>query len=140
MTAGTGIRHSEFNPSADEPVHLYQIWLMPEQKGLEPSYAQKKFPESARQGAWQLVASPDAAGGSLAIRQDARVYLARIDAGQSLMRELAAGRGAWLQVLSGAVESHGELLHAGDGAAISDLPGFELRARESSEVMLFDLA
>ncbi len=140
MTAGTGIRHSEYNPSPDEPVHLYQIWLLPERTGLEPSYEQKAFPAAEREGAWQLVASPEAADGSLAIRQDARVYLARLAAGGTLDRDLAAGRSAWLQVLSGAVELQGEAVRAGDGVAISDESRLALRGGEPSEVMLFDLA
>jgi len=140
MTAGTGIRHSEFNPSPDVPVHLYQIWLLPERTGLEPSYEQKQFSPEARQDAWQLVASPDAADGSLRIRQDARLYLARIAEGHSLSRDVAAGRKLWLQVLTGSVESHGEVLQAGDGATLSDETSLEVAARDAAEVMVFDLA
>src|SRR5690606_16878201 len=106
-TAGTGIRHSEFNPSADEPVHLYQIWLLPERRGLTPSYEQKAFDAAERHNAWQLVASPDASGGSLAIHQDARLYLANLEAGRQLIRATDRDRKLWLQVLKGTVEVAG---------------------------------
>src|SRR5215212_4223284 len=107
MTAGTGITHSEFNPSATEPVHLYQIWLLPEREGLEPSYEQKAFPEAGRRNRLRLVASPDGAEGSLAIRQDARLYLATLDGGRWILHDLAPSRHAWLQVLRGGVDVNG---------------------------------
>ena len=140
MSAGTGIRHSEFNPSSTEPVHLYQIWLLPNQKGLPPSYEQKAFPEDEKRGRLRLVASPDAQDGSLLIHQDARVYLSTLDADQEIEHELHPGRHAWLQVLRGAVELNGQLLHASDGAAVSDETELSILANEHSEVMLFDLA
>jgi quercetin 2,3-dioxygenase len=142
MTAGTGVTHSEFNPSPDEPVHLYQIWLYPERPGLEPSYEQKRFPEAERHNRLRLVASRDAADGSLLIHQDARIFLASLDAGHEVQHEIAAGRHAWLQVLRGAVELNGQPLGAGDGAAISDESLLTIKANEESaaEVMLFDLA
>jgi redox-sensitive bicupin YhaK (pirin superfamily) len=99
MTAGTGITHSEFNPSDAEPVHLYQIWLLPEREGLEPSYEQRAFPEDERRNRLRLVASPDGQDGSLSIRQDARLYLATLDGGREASHELAPGRHAWVQVL-----------------------------------------
>jgi quercetin 2,3-dioxygenase len=139
MSAGTGIRHSEFNPSETERVHLYQIWLLPNQKGLTPSYEQKTFPEDERRGRLRLVASPDAQDGSLRIHQDARVYLATLEAGQAVRHELQPGRGAWLQVLRGAVDLNGQALGTSDGAAVSDATVLSLRAVEPSEVMLFDL-
>ena len=101
MTAGTGIRHSEFNPSTSEPVHLYQIWLLPRTTGLTPSYEQKPFDAAGRAGRWQLVASPDGAEGSLSIQQDARIYLANLDAETQLEYKLHSGRQGWLQVLRG---------------------------------------
>jgi redox-sensitive bicupin YhaK (pirin superfamily) len=139
MTAGKGVRHSEMNAS-DEPVHLYQIWLLPERAGLEPGYEQKAFPEAERQGAWRLVASPDARDGSLKIHQDATIHLASLDAGTELARPIAPGRHAWLQVLRGSVELNGQALETSDGAAVSDETSLTLRADGPAEVMLFDLA
>lgn len=140
MTAGTGIRHSEFNPSTDEAVHLYQIWLLPERQGLEPSYEQKAFPAEHRQGAWQLVASPDAENGSLKIHQDARLYLAELAAGSQLERAIDKNRQAWLQVLRGEVEVAGERLTAGDAVAVTEESSLALAAQTAAEVMLFDLS
>jgi redox-sensitive bicupin YhaK (pirin superfamily) len=140
MTAGTGIRHSEFNPSNTEPVHLYQIWLLPERAGLAPSYEQKSFPESEKQGRLRLVASPHGADGSLTIRQDARLYLAALNSGQDLRRDLVPGRHAWLQVLRGSVTLNGAALSAGDGAALSDELALNVQANTDAEVLLFDLA
>lgn len=140
MTAGTGITHSEFNPSADEPVRLYQIWLFPERKGLEPSYEQKRFPPAERRGRWQVVAARDEADGALRIHQDATILLADLPAGASLTRELAPGRHAWLQVLRGAVTLDGQALATSDGAAISEETKLELHSVDGGEVMLFDLA
>ncbi|NQV24177.1 MAG: pirin family protein [Rhodopirellula sp.] len=140
MSAGTGITHSEFNPSDSEPVHLYQIWLFPEQKGIEPSYEQKRFPESERLNTLRLVASRDAAQGSLLIHQDARIYLASLDADQDLRHELDAGRHAWLQVLRGSVSLNGTVLQTSDGAAVSDEHTLDIHATSNAEIMLFDLA
>jgi redox-sensitive bicupin YhaK (pirin superfamily) len=140
MTAGSGIRHSEFNPSASEPVHLYQIWLLPERKGLEPSYDQRPFPVAGRRGMWQLAASPDGRDGSLAIRQDAEIYLAELAPGQALDFGLKSGRHAWLQTLRGEVRLNGQSLAAGDGAAISEESSLSVRADGDAEVMLFNLA
>ncbi len=140
MTAGTGIRHSEFNPSPSEPVHLYQIWLLPERPGLTPGYEQKAFPRAGRQDRWQLVASPDAADGSLRIHQDAQIYLAELAAGATLAHDVAAGRLAWLQVLRGEVHLDDQRLLAGDGAAVSDQLRLQLTGVQPSELLLFDLA
>jgi redox-sensitive bicupin YhaK (pirin superfamily) len=140
MTAGTGVRHSEFNPSRSEPVHLYQIWLLPDRAGRQPSYEQRAFPEQERQGALRLVASPDGADGSLTIHQDARLYLSTIQSGEALAHVLAPGRYAWLQVLRGKVALNGQSLSAGDGAAISEEQRLDMRAQDDSEVLLFDLA
>src|SRR5688572_22193948 len=107
MSAGTGITHSEFNPSKTEPVHLYQIWLFPEQKGITPSYEQKRFPESERQNRLRLVASRNAEDGSLTIHQDARIYLGSLDARKEVAHQLAQDRHAWLQVLRGNVSLNG---------------------------------
>jgi redox-sensitive bicupin YhaK (pirin superfamily) len=139
MSAGTGIRHSEFNPSATEPVHLYQIWLFPERPGLEPSYEQKALPAEGRSNTWQLVASPDAANGSLKIHQDARLYLAELGAGLTLNKPLEPERKAWLQVLRGQIELGGQPLTAGDAAAFTGESQVHLRASSPAEVLLFDL-
>lgn len=145
MSAGSGITHSEFNPSSSEPVHLYQIWLFPAVKGLKPSYEQRPFPESGRQGQWQLVAAPPddrnhAHDKPLTIQQDARIYLANLAAGDSLGRPIAAGRHVWLQVLRGDVEVEDLALQAGDGLALSDESDLQLSSRSGAELMLFDLA
>jgi quercetin 2,3-dioxygenase len=140
MTAGRGIRHSEFNPSQTEPVHLYQIWLLPREGGLTPSYEQKAFDPAGRDGRWQLVASPTGADGSLVIQQDARIYLAVLQPDQTLDFDLATGRHAWLQVLRGSVELNDAALATGDGAAVSDEPRLFVRAAPPAELMLFDLA
>jgi redox-sensitive bicupin YhaK (pirin superfamily) len=139
MTAGTGIRHSEYNPSDDQPVHLYQIWLLPERPGLEPSYEQKAFAAEGRQGAWQLVASPDAAEGSLKIHQNARLYLAELAAGQQLDKTIDKSRQVWLQVLRGEVEVGGERLQAGDAVAVTGESNIAIIASTEAETLLFDL-
>lgn len=139
MSAGSGIRHSEFNPSATEPVHLYQIWLMPDRRGVTPRYEQKRFDPEQRRGRWQLVASPDAAEGSLSIYQDARIFLANVTPGQAIDFRLADGRHAWLQVLSGEVEVSGQRSHAGDGVAVSREAMISVHAIAESELLLFDL-
>ena len=140
MSAGTGIWHSEFNPSPTEPVHLYQIWLLPNQKGLPPSYEQKAFPEDERRGRLRLVASPDAQNGSLLIHQEARIYLSTLNSDQEIRHELQPGRSAWLQVLRGSVALNGEALGTSDGAAVTDESTVAVRATVPSEILLFDLA
>jgi len=140
MSAGTGIKHSEFNPSETEAVHLYQIWLHPERRGLAPSYEQKAIPPSEQLNALRLVASPDAQNGSLAIHQDARLYLSKLDAGHAVSHKLAPGRAAWLQTLRGSVELNGQRLDAGDGAAIESETELSLKAVSNAEILLFDLA
>jgi redox-sensitive bicupin YhaK (pirin superfamily) len=140
MTAGTGVRHSEFNPSEEEWVHLYQIWLLPERKGLPPSYEQKAFSEAERRNTLRLVASPTGEDGSLTIRQDARLYLATLQAGATVAHALNPGRHAWLQVLRGEVALNGQRLAAGDGAAVSGEQQLQIQSEHDAEVMLFDLA
>src|SRR5206468_8494946 len=139
MSAGTGVRHSEFNPSESEWVHLYQIWLLPQRKGLAPSYEQLALgdPEPGR---LRLVASPDGADGSLTIHQDARLYLASLLPGQAVAHAIERGRAAWLQVLRGSVNLPGHDLSAGDGGAIPDENAISVQAAVPSEVLLFDLA
>jgi redox-sensitive bicupin YhaK (pirin superfamily) len=140
MTAGTGVRHSEFNPSDREEVHLYQIWLLPERRGLQPSYEQKAFPEEERRGTLRLVASPTGEHGSLTIRQDARLYLSTLGARETVAHTLEPGRHAWLQVLRGRVGLNGHPLSAGDGATVSKEERLEIGGQDDAEVMLFDLA
>lgn len=140
MSAGTGITHSEFNPSETDAVHLYQIWLLPERKGIEPSYEQKRFSEVERHNQLRLVASRDATEGSLLIHQDARIFLGSIDAGQQVTHEVANGRHAWLQVLRGTVSLNGNDLQTSDGAAVSDESSLKFHAASDAEIMLFDLS
>src|SRR5438034_6253935 len=117
MTAGTGVRHSEFNPSDKEAVHLYQIWLVPERNGLTPSYEELALAEEEKRGRFRLVASPGGADGSLTIHQNARLYLASLLPGQVVARPIEPGRAAWLQVLRGSVSFLGNDLSADDGVA-----------------------
>jgi redox-sensitive bicupin YhaK (pirin superfamily) len=140
MTAGTGVRHSEFNPSDKDWVHLYQIWLLPEWQGLQPSYEQMAVDETQKRGRFRLVAAPDGADGSLTIHQDARLYLATLLPGEAVAHPIGAGRAAWLQVLRGKVDVLGNDLAAGDGVAITDEKGVAVRATAPAEVLLFDLA
>ena len=133
MTAGTGILHSEFNPSTTEPTHLLQIWVMPDRKGHTPGYRQKAFAGSA---GWQLVASPDGAEGSLPIHADARLYQARLDGGK-VRHEPAAGRGVYVHVATGAATVNGQALTAGDAATVE---GEAVEVTGSGTVLLFDLA
>ncbi len=140
MSAGTGITHSEFNPSATEPVHLYQIWLQPEREGIVPSYEQKRFGDQERLNRLRLVASREATDGSLRIHQDARIYLSTLEAGNQLAHEIAPGRHAWLQVLRGSLTAGGKTLQASDGLAVSDESELKMEAHEDAEILLFDLA
>src|SRR5262245_19070716 len=140
MSAGTGIRHSEINPSPTTPAHLLQIWLMPERDGLTPGYAQKAFPEADRRNRLWLVASRDGRECSVTIHQDAATYVTSLDAGKEVTHSLPRGRHAWLQVVRGAVTLNGEALKTGDGAAVSDESTLTVAATEATEVVLFDLA
>ncbi|HJZ59735.1 MAG TPA: pirin family protein [Gemmataceae bacterium] len=140
MTAGTGILHSEFNPSDAEPVHFLQIWVFPDRKGHTPGYRQRQFTDAEKAGKWRLVASPDGADGSLSIHQDARLSLAKLDAGQSARYELKPGRGAFLHVATGAVTVNGQKLVGGDAIAVEDEPVIEVTGEQPGEVLLFDLA
>ena len=142
MSAGTGVTHSEYNPSPTERLHLLQIWIRPEARNLEPSYEQKKFPAEGRRGRLQLVASRDAREGSVKIQQDAALYTAALEPKATVRHKLAGGRHAWLQVARGAVTLNGVALKAGDGAAVSDERALEIAGADggSSEILLFDLA
>jgi redox-sensitive bicupin YhaK (pirin superfamily) len=140
MTAGTGIRHSEFNPSDAEPVHLLQIWLLPDRRGHTPGYQQKPFPDGERAGTWRLVASPDGADGSLVIDQDARLFATKLAAGDAVRHALKPGRGAYLHVATGGVRVNGHALAGGDGVAVEDEGVIEVTADPGGDVLLFDLA
>jgi quercetin 2,3-dioxygenase len=140
MSAGTGVRHSEANPSQDEPVHLLQIWIQPNELNVEPSYAEKKFEDEEKRGRLRLVASPDGSDGSVSMHQDARLYAALLDAEQQVNYELEPDRHAWVQVARGAIEINGQPLKQGDGAAISEERELKITGKEPSEILLFDLA
>lgn len=140
MSAGTGITHSEFNPSRLEPVHFLQIWILPEELDIEPGYEQKTFPEPEKRGRLLLVASRQGRDGSLTIHQNVDLYASILQTGEGLTHTLSPARHAWLQVTRGTVSLNGETLRAGDGAALSEEPKLQIRATEPSEFLLFDLA
>ncbi len=139
MSAGSGITHSEFNASADAPVHFLQIWIQPDRLNIPPGYAQRPFPDAQRRGVLRLLASPDGAGESLRIQQDARVYGALLAAGERVEQALASGRRGWVQVARGALLLNGQAMIAGDGAGISAESALTLQASEDADVLVFDL-
>ncbi|HEX4075859.1 MAG TPA: pirin family protein [Candidatus Acidoferrales bacterium] len=137
MTAGRGVSHSEFNPSQKDPVHLLQIWLLPERRGLDPDYEQISFSDTDLRNKFGHVAGPKA---PVTIRQNADLYIARLDQGANAEHALEPDRGAWVQVARGKVKLNGAELKAGDGAAVSNESNVKVEAQEPSEVLLFDLA
>jgi len=137
MTAGTGVMHSEFNPSPSKPTHLLQIWILPERKNLKPEYEQLEFSDDELRGKFHLVAGPEA---PVTIHQDANLYIARLDKGTKASHLLAGGRHAWIQVAKGHVRLNGTELKQGDGVAISQESEVRVEALGPSEVLLFDLA
>lgn len=139
MSAGTGVQHSEYNPSPDDPTHLLQIWILTEQTDLPPSYEQKRFPNGGKEDRWQLIASRDGREGSLTIHQDTHCSVARLRTGKTLTYPLALGRYAWIQMIAGSVSANGHTLTAGDGMALTDEPTAELRGIEAAELLLFDM-
>jgi len=140
MSAGTGIRHSEYNASNTEPVHFLQIWILPEQNGIAPGYEQKTFSESEKSGKLRLVGSRDGRDGSITIHQDVNLYASRLQEGETVNHLLAEGRVAWLQVVRGTVQLNDQSLAAGDGAAITQEPHLALQGISSdAEVLLFDM-
>jgi len=140
MTAGSGIRHSEFNPSETEKVHLLQIWILPEKDGLEPGYEQTYFAPETKQGKLKLVASRGGGDGSVKINQDVKLYSSILKTGEEVAHELAANRHAWLQIVKGSIALKGEILEAGDGAAVSDETVLKIKSlADESEFLLFDL-
>ena len=140
MTAGTGVMHSEFNHLDDGETHLLQIWILPEENGLQPGYEERSLDDAARDNRLALVASRDARDGSMTIHQDVDLYASLLDAGQDLEHRFAAGRRGWVQVVAGRIAVNGDELAAGDGAAIADTSGLTIRAREDAEFLLFDMA
>lgn len=140
MSAGTGIHHSEFNASDREPVHLLQIWLFPDAKGHAPRYGQITFEASGRRNRFQLLASREGRGGSLDIHQDVDLFVADLDPGAEVEHRVAEGRGAWAQVVRGAVDLNGQVLRQGDGAALEHESLIRLKGLEPAQVLVFDLA
>ncbi|MGL4421440.1 MAG: pirin family protein [Gemmataceae bacterium] len=140
ISAGTGIEHSEWNPSPTESVHLYQIWLFPDQKGRPPRYDQAAFAPAGRANRWQTIASQDRREGSLSIYQDATVQRATLAPAATLRQGLAPGRCGWLQVMTGSVTLNGQLLHTGDGVAIQHENELQLQGgANAAELLWFDL-
>ena len=140
MSAGTGVTHSEFNPSREAPVHLIQIWLLPGQRGLAPSYEEKRSPPEARRGGLCLIAARDGRDGAVTIHQDTDLWTALLEPGEAVRHALEPGRYAWLHVARGAVSLNGSALSAGDGAAVSGERALEFTARAPAEVLLFNMA
>jgi len=140
MSAGTGVTHSEFNPSATEPVHFLQIWITPDEQDLKPSYEQRTIAPAELQDTLRLVAAKDGGDDAVTIHQDAKVFASRITAGASLAHKLGPGRHAWIQVIDGVLKLNGLSLTSGDGAAVSDEAQLRLDAVAPSHFLLFDLA
>ncbi|QXF12950.1 MULTISPECIES: pirin family protein [Sphingopyxis] len=139
MSAGTGIRHSERNPSADEPTHLLQIWIIPAEAGGAPSYEQRSFADDGARNRWVTIASGDARRESLTLRQDAVMDVARLDDGNILTRSLDPTRGYWVQVVAGIVSLNGTEMREGDGAAVTSEDRLAIEAETDAEVLLIDL-
>ena len=140
MTAGRGVTHSEFNHSKDQPVHLYQIWILPRESGLEPGYEDLSFDLDQPRNQWRLLVSPGEGEGTALIHQDVKIHATRLDAGKEIKHQIPPGRYAWVQVASGSVNLNGTAMTAGDGAAVSDEAILTLTAQENSEILLFDLS
>ena len=137
MAAGSGVQHSEQNPSGTEAVHLLQIWIVPDEKGVTPRYAEKSMKDAA--SGLHLITSKSGRDGSIAIHQDADLYLGKLDVGQSVTHQLGANRHAWLHVAEGEITLNGQTLSGGDAAAISDERALDLRGAKPAQVLLFDL-
>jgi quercetin 2,3-dioxygenase len=140
MSAGTGIRHSEFNASKTEPVHFLQVWILPEHKGIAPSYEQKTFAPSEKRGQLRLVGSRNGRDGSVTIHRDVDMYATLLDDGKAVHHMLRDGRGAWVQVAQGSATLNGRALEAGDGVAIATPGELALQGVSGAEVLLFDMA
>jgi redox-sensitive bicupin YhaK (pirin superfamily) len=140
MTAGTGLTHSELNPSKSDSLRLLQIWILPSQSGLKPGYEQKHFPESERRGRLRLIGSSDGRQGSVKVHQDVDIYAGLLDSGQAVSQEIAPGRGLWIQIVRGRVRLGETVLAEGDGAAVEDESALRIGAEEETEILIFDLA
>ncbi len=140
MSAGMGVEHSEFNASQSEPAHFLQIWIIPEKRGIKPSYEQKPVPLEERRGKLRLVAAPDAPEGAVTLHEDARVYVANLAAGERISHDIAPGRGVWVQVARGIIGLNGTEMREGDGAALEDEKNATIEAETEAEILLFDLA
>jgi quercetin 2,3-dioxygenase len=140
MSAGTGVSHSEFNPSEAEPVHLLQIWIMPQRRGQQPGYEEKHFEEEERHNRLRLIADPEGRDGSVTIHQDTQLFAATLDPTTTVSHQLAAERFAWLQVARGTIRLNETELKQGDGAAIRDERELTIMAHDQAEFLLFDLA
>ena len=139
MSAGTGILHSEFNPSKVDPVHFLQMWIIPDRAGLPPSYEQKTFPIEERRGRLRLVAGPDNRGSTITVHQDARLFVADLEVNERVVHEIERGRGLWLQLARGIVTVNGTEIREGDGTAVEDEPAIAIEADTDAEFLLFDL-
>lgn len=139
MTAGKGILHSEYNHSKQDPVHFLQIWIHPDRAGLEPAYEQKAFDAASAANQLQLIASPEGNGSAVKLHQNARIYVSRLDAGNSVSFSSAEGRGIWIQVATGKLKVNDESLREGDGAAIVNETNLSITAVQDGEILLFDL-
>ncbi len=139
MSAGTGVTHSEYNPSKAAELHLLQIWILPDRRGHHPGYEQKEIGDAEKRGRLRLIASPDGRDGSVSIHQDARLYAAILEGGKQIAVTLTQGRRGYLHVVKGAVDVNGVALEAGDGARIVEESALEIGGRKESEVLLFDL-
>ena len=139
MSAGHGVRHSEFNASPEQGLHFLQMWVFPERVGTEPRYEQKQFPREERAGRLRLIVSPDGAEGSLTIAQEARLSAASLRAGDEVRHAFREGQGGWLHVATGSLEVNGVRLRAGDGASLTDGPDLVLRAGEATETVLWEV-
>jgi len=141
LSAGSGVRHSEFNASKTEPVHFLQIWILPEKKGIEPSYEQKSFPAGEKRAKLRLVGSRDGRDGSVTIHRDVDLYATLLDIDETVTHALNSGRIAWVQVAQGTAQLNGEQLYPGDGVAVEDARSIELTGTSSdAEILLFDMA
>jgi len=139
MSAGSGVRHSEFNPSSTHPVHFLQIWIQPNAQGIAPSYEEKRFSVQEKRGRLRIIASPDQADGSVLIHQDARVYAGLFDGDESAALNVEPGRTLYVHVARGSVTANGTDLNSGDAVTLTDTGKLELRNGQQAEVLVFDL-
>lgn len=139
MSAGTGIRHSEYNHSTETPVHFLQIWIIPERDGIDPGYEQKVFEENEKRGRFRLVASADGRDGSITVHQDVRLYAGLFDQGESTKLSVDPGRYIWVQIARGEAEVNGTSVRAGDGVAMKDISSVDVAGVKDAEVLVFDM-